>query len=173
MMKKLMISAVLAAVMCLGVQNAQAQEKIALVSLQRALNEVNEGKRIKTTLKKDYESKKKKIDAMKSELDKLSKELDKQKMVLSGDALKDKRKNLQAKFLDLQNKAVAFERELKTKEADSAKKILTALRDIVVDLSNKEGYTLVIENSTETVLFSRSGQDITQKVIAAYNKKNK
>lgn len=172
MYKKLIIFAVLACTLFLsGVSQAKAQEKIALVSLQKALNMVNEGKKAKNMLKKDYEAKKKKIDAMKNELEKLSKDLDKQKMVLSAEALQNKRKALQTKFMDLQNKAATFERELKTKEAESAKKILMALRDIVINISKKEGYTLVIENSTETVLYSSTGIDITPKVIAAYNKK--
>ncbi len=172
MRKRIIISAVLALLFVIGSVNiSYAQEKIALVSLQSALNQVNEGKKAKESLKKEYESKKKKIDAMKSELESMSKKVEKQQMVLSADAMNKKRKELQAKFLDLQNKAATFERELKTKEAESAKKILTSLRNIVVTLSKKEGYTLVIENSAETVLYSKGATDITSKVIAAYNKR--
>lgn len=172
MTKKLIVSCTLAvAILCLLSTQTFAQEKIALVSLQKALNQVNEGKKIKNTLKKEYETKKKKIDAMKLELENLSKDLEKQQMVLSGEALQAKRKNLQEKFIDLQNKAAIFEKELKTKEAQSAQKILNSLRDIVIRISKKQGYTLVIENSTETVLFSKNAEDITSKVIAAYNKR--
>lgn len=151
----------------------RAEGKIALVSLQNALNMVDEGKKAKTMLQKEYEDKKKQIDAMRSELEKLSQDLDKQKMVLSQEALETKRKDLQTKFIDLQNKAMTYERELKTKEAESAQKILMALRDIVTDLSKKESYSLVIENSAQTVLYSTSADDITDKVIAAYNKLHK
>ncbi|MBF0105934.1 MAG: OmpH family outer membrane protein [Deltaproteobacteria bacterium] len=172
MIKKLIpMGLLLMVVMCLPIHKAFAQEKIALVSLQRALNEVEEGKKIKETLKTEYETKKKKIDAMKLELETLSKDLDKQQMVLSGEALQTKRKVLQEKFIDLQNKAALFEKELKTKESENAQRILTTLRDIVIKISTGEGYTLVIENSTETVLFSKNAQDITPQVIAAYNKK--
>lgn len=173
MAKKLILSLLLAVVFVgFAVGGVQAQQKIAVVSLQQALNEVDEGKKIKNELRKEYEDKKSEIDAMKKDLEKLSKDLDKQKMVLSAEALDNKKRDLQTKFIDLQNKAVTFERELKTKEAESAKKILTRLRDIVVALAKKEGYTLVIENSMETVLYSSNAEDITPKVIAAYNKKN-
>lgn len=172
MFKKFISIAVLAIVCVVFSQGkALAQEKIALVSLQMALNEVNEGKRIKTSLQKEYETKKKQIDTMKVELEGLSQDLDKQQMVLSGEALQAKRKELQDKFIDLQNKAAVFEKELKTKESQSAQKILVALRDIVIKLSGEKGYTLVIENSTETVLFSKNAEDITPLVIAEYNKK--
>ena len=119
----------------------------------------------------EYETKKKKIDDMKLELETMSQDLEKQQMVLSADALNIKRKELQTKFLDLQNKAATFERELKTKEAQSAQKILTMLRTIVQEIANKSAYTLVIENSTETILFSKNAKDITTEVIAAYNAK--
>ncbi|MCP5463465.1 MAG: OmpH family outer membrane protein [Deltaproteobacteria bacterium] len=172
MFRKWIVTALVAALMTSAVvSTVQAAEKIALVSLQQALNEVNDGKKAKQKLKKDFESKKKQLDGMKSELEKLSQELDKQKMVLSGEALAQKRQDLQAKFIDLQNKAATYERELKMQEAESAKKILTSLREIVLEISKKEGYTLVIENSTDTVLYASTGEDITPKVIAEYNKK--
>lgn len=169
MFKKVIVATVIG-LMILGVTTkAQAADKIALVSLQRALNEVNDGKKAKEGLKKEYEVKKKQIDDLKTGLEKMSQELESQKMVLSADALGAKKKELQTKLLDLQTKAATFEKELATKESESAKNILTKLRQIVMDLSKKEGYTLVIENTAETVLFSANGEDITPKVISAYN----
>lgn len=148
-----------------------ANEKIALVSLQKALLSVNEGKKIKGDLQAEYETKKKQIDTMKSELEKMRDEIEKQQSVLSQEALKQKSQDLQAKFMDLQNKAATYERELTTKEAENAKRMLLKLRDVVLEISKKEGYTLVLENSTDTVLFSQSGVDITENVITAYNNK--
>lgn len=169
-MKKSVLAALVLGMVAFGTV-ANAAEKIAMVSLQQALNTVNDGKKAKTNLKKEYDVKKKEIDKMKVELEDLGKKLESQKMVLSPEALNEKRKELQTKFMDLQNKAATFERELKTKEAESAKAILLALRDIVLEISKSEGYTLVIENSSDTVLFSANGEDITAKVIAAYNSK--
>lgn len=148
---------------------AHAEDKIGLVSLQRALNEVEEGKRIKAKLKADYEGKKKQIDALKGDLDKLSQDLEKQKMVLSQEALKVKTQELQSKFIDLQNKAATYEKDLKTQEAENAKRMILSLRNIVNDIAKQGGYSLVIENSAETVLFSSNATDLTPNVIAAYN----
>lgn len=150
---------------------AHANEKIALVSLQKALITVNEGKKVKGDLQAEYETKKKQIDAMKTELEKMRADIEKQQSVLSQDALKQKSQDLQAKFMDLQTKASTYERELTSKEAENAKRMLLKLRDVVLEISKNEGYTLVLENSTDTVLFSQSGVDITDKVIAAYNAK--
>lgn len=170
MFKRLVFSGVILTLLLGVVAQANAQEKIALVSLQKALNDVNEGKKAKADLQKNYESKKKQIDSLKAELEKLSQDLEKEQMVLSKDALKTKTQDLQKKYLDLQNKAATYERELKTAEAESANKILTSLRSLVNKVSQQQGYTLVIENSAQTVLFATQAQDITPKIIEAYNK---
>ncbi|MBU0504952.1 MAG: OmpH family outer membrane protein [bacterium] len=173
MTKKIIISLVVTLALVVGFINVSyANEKIALVSLQQALNEVNEGKKAKQGLQKEYETKKKKIDEMKTDLESMSQDLEKQQMVLSAEAMNQKRKELQTKFMDLQNKAATFERELKNKEAQSAQKILNYLRQIVVSVAQTGGYTLVLENSAETVLYSKGAEDITKTVIAEYNKGN-
>ena len=107
---------------------ATAQEKIALVSLQKALNDVNEGKQVKATLKADFDAKQKQLESLKTELKKMRDDLDKQKMVLSEDALKTKAGEMQTKFMDLQNRAVQYENELKKKEAENADRILAHLK---------------------------------------------
>lgn len=174
MMKRFSMAAVvMASLVSLCVSSVvHAADKVALVSLQRALNEVNDGKKAKDALKRDFDAKKKKIDLMKADLEKLSQDLDKQKSVLSGEALQQKKQDLQAKFLDLQNQAVTYERDLKTQESESAQKILTTLRQMVLDMSKTDGYTMVIENSSETVLYSTVAVDITDKLISAYNAKS-
>lgn len=148
-----------------------ADQKIALVSLQKALNMVDDGKKAQDALHKDYEMKKKQLDALKVDLEKMNTDLEGQKAVLSQDAMNAKRKDLQTRFLDLQTKAADYERDLRTKASDTTQKILLALRDIVVEMSKQQNYSLVIENSAETVLYSQDAVDITDQVIAAYNKK--
>lgn len=148
---------------------AHADGKIALVNLQRALNDVDEGKKIKATLKKDFDLKNAEIQKMKTDIESTSKNLESQKMVLSQDAVKTKSQEIQTKFMDLQNKAATYEQDLKKKEAESAKKILDKLQLIVGSLAQKNGYSLVLENSANIVLYSKDTVDITNDVISAYN----
>lgn len=172
-MFKKVTTLVLMTVLCvtLVAKQAHAEEKIALVSLQKALNEVEEGKRAKAKLQKDIDVKKKQIDSLKAEFETMSKQLEKDKTLLSQDAYKTKTQELQTKYLEIQNKASTFERDIRTQELESSQKIILSLRQVVKDISAKDGYTLVIENSAETVLFSKNAEDITTKVIAAFNKK--
>jgi len=173
MFKKIVCVSLFVFLICLISLPSFAEEKIALVSLQRALNEVNEGKQAKANLKKDYESKKLQIDSMKTDFEKETQQLEKERLVLSQDAYKEKAQGLQKKYLDYQNKTAAFLNELRTAEADSAQKIIEALRVLSKKMAMEQGYTLLIENSADTVLFSKSAEDITDKLIADYNKGKK
>lgn len=148
---------------------AVGQEKIALVNLQRALNEVEEGKKAKAAIQADMEAKKKQLDILKEELKKMRDDLEQKKMVLSKEALDKKANEIQTKFLDLQQKAVQYDQELKQKESESVQKILIALKKMVVDVAKNKGFDIVYENSVETVLYTSKGVDITNDVITAYN----
>lgn len=150
---------------------ATAEEKIAIVSLQKALNDVNEGKKAKEKLKKEFAQKKKEIDKEKANLQKEADALQKQGSVLSREAMQSKTQALQKRFMELQTKAANYERELKMAELESANKIIASMRGLIEELAKKGGYTLVLENSTETVLFAPNAKDITKDLIALYNKK--
>jgi len=69
---------------------AAAQTKIGYVDLQRALNEVDEGKAAKALLKKDFEEKQRQLDGKKADFEKLRAEFEKQSVVMSDQAKRDK-----------------------------------------------------------------------------------
>lgn len=148
---------------------AHAEDKVALVSLQKALNGVEEGKKAMATIKADFDAKQKQLETMKAELKKTRDDLEKQKSVLSQEALKAKADEMQGKFMELQQKAMQYEKELKDKENASVSKILASLKSIVGTVAKSKGYTMVYENSADVVLYSANAVDITADVIAAYN----
>src|SRR6266540_4678138 len=76
---------------------ARAEQKIAYVDLQRALNEIEEGKAAKANLKREFDQKQKMLDDKKSEFDRLRGEFEKQAMVMSEQARKDKQSELERK----------------------------------------------------------------------------
>ena len=78
--------------------------KIGYVDLNRALNEVNEGKRAKAKLEADGKAKKQKLEILQNDLKKLKDELEKKRLILSAQALKDKEMVFQQKFVELQKR---------------------------------------------------------------------
>jgi outer membrane protein len=143
---------------------------IGVVDLGRALNEVNEGKKAKANLEKEFKSKKAELENMKNEITKLRSELEKKSHLLSQDAMKEKSQNYQNKFMAYQQKAKAFTEELARKEGESTGKIISKLRTVVVEIAKKDGYTFVLEKSQGGVVYGPTSADITTQVIKRYNK---
>ncbi len=146
-----------------------AEDKIALVSLQRALNEVEEGKKAMATIQGEANAKKRELETLKTNLKKMRDDLEKQKMVLTQDAMQAKAGEIQSKFMELQQKAMQYDQELKKRENESVSRILQRLRDTVIVVAKEKSYDLVFENSAETVIYSTKGVDITPDVIRAFN----
>lgn len=143
--------------------------KFGMVDFQKAINQTEEGKKAEASLNTALAEKKKKFEILKNELEALKQDFDKQRLVLSGPALEDKKQVLQKKLIEVEQTGAGYEQELANKKADSLNKILTGLQTVVRDIGQKEGYTLIFEKSQGGVLFSAGAEDITDRVIKAYN----
>ncbi len=146
-----------------------ASQRFGYVDFQRALNEVEEGKKAKATLKSEFDQKQKQLDAVQNELQAMKNDLDKQRMILSADALKEKEEAYRKKFMELQQKLGSFKEELGMKEAKLTGDILGVVRGIVNSIGEKDNYTMILEKSQDVVLFSQPGSDLTEQVIKTYN----
>ena len=153
-------------------QTAGAENiKIGTVNFQQAINGVEQGKKAKATLKSEFETKQKKLDLQQQELKKMQEDLEKQKAVLSQEALLSKQKSFSDKYLELQKSMAGYRDELMSKESKMTGQILQNLKKIVGEIGQKEGFTLIVENSQETVLFSQAKEDLTNRVVTLYNQK--
>src|SRR4051812_31682615 len=110
------LCSVSAALCGLGFERVAQADKIAIVNIQRAIEESVEGKSAIGSLKGEVERKQKELEGKKDELKKLDDELAKQEAVLKPDALQKKKQELQAKFQQLQETAMRAQRELQEKE---------------------------------------------------------
>lgn len=157
----------------LGRGGAEAAEKIKIgvVNFQRALGEVEQGKKAKATLKSEFDARQKKLDLQQQELKKMQEEMEKQKAVLSQDALMSKQKVFSEKYLQLQKSMASYRDELISKESKLTGQILQNLKKIVGEIGQKEGFALIVENSQETVLFAEVENDLTGRVVSMYNQK--
>src|SRR5512138_1446803 len=81
---------------------ARPEQKFGVVDLQRAMNEVDEGKAAKALLKRDFDEKQKQLDAKKAEFDKLQADLEKQQVVMSDAAKKERAGELDRRARELQ-----------------------------------------------------------------------
>lgn len=149
-----------------GVQSGSL--KLAVVDLNRALNEVPEGKKAKANLESEFQAKKAELTKLENSLKTMRDDLEKQRQVLSQEAMKAKAEDFQKQYMDYQTKAKMYTEELAKKEGESTGKIINKLRTVVESIAAKEGYTYVFEKSQGGVLVGPGGSDITSEVIKQY-----
>jgi outer membrane protein len=148
--------------------HAQAT-KIAVVDLQRAIHETEDGRKAKDKLKKLFESRQQGLDKKQQELKKLKDELDTQKNVLSRDALEGKVESYQKQLVELQQVYVEYQRELAEKEGELTKTIVERMERILRRIGQTDGYTLILERSEAGVIYVPTNLDLTDVVIQRYN----
>jgi outer membrane protein len=148
--------------------HAQAQ-KFAVVDLQRALTEIEEGRKAKTQLKTLFDQRQKTLDKQQEDLRVLKEGIEKQRDVLSREVYAKKVEELQKALAELQTTYMEFQRELASKEADLTKPILERLQRIVKLIGQRDGYALVLERTEAGVVYIPSTYDLTDLVIQRYN----
>lgn len=153
-----------------GEGDAAALSRIGYVDFNRALNEVSDGRRAKQRLKDEFQEKQQKLDRLQSELKNLKDGIDRDRLLVSEDALKRREENYQRKFGELQQRLDSFRVEMASKETNLTQEILTRLRSIVKEMGREEGYLLILERSQDVVLYAPDGGDLTDRVIAAYDR---
>lgn len=151
-------------------RDAHAQAaKIAVVDLQRAINETEDGRKSKDKLKKLFESRQQGLDKKQQDLKKLKDELDQQKNILSRDALETKVESYQKQLAELQQIYVEYQRELAEKEGELTKSIVERMERILRRIGQTDGYSMIVERGEAGVIYVPTNLDLTDVVIQRYN----
>jgi len=148
---------------------AEPSVKIAVVDMQRALHETEDGRKAKATLKRVFDERQKTLDKQQNDLKALKESLDKQHDVLTPAVLTKKQEELQKAFTELQTTYMEFQRELQAKEGELTKDIIERMQRIMRRVGQTEGYTLIMERNESGVLFVPSNYDLTDVLIQRYN----
>ncbi len=143
--------------------------KIAVVDMQRAMNDTEDGRKAKGNLKKLFEERQKQLDKAQNDLKSMKDSLEKQRDVLSRDVLAKKLEEYQKAFAELQQTYMEFQRELGSKEGELTKDIVERMQRIVRHIGQAEGYTLILERNEAGVIYTPSTYDLTDVLIARYN----
>ena len=143
--------------------------RIAVVDLQRALNETEDGRQAKARLKRLFKRRQQALDKRQTELKALKTEIEAQKNVLSREALQKRVEAYQKAFIELQSTYVEYQRELASKEAQLTREIIARMERILRRIGQSEGYTLIVERNEGGVVWVPSNLDVTDLVIQRYN----
>ena len=148
---------------------ARAEVKLGFVDLQRALNEVEEGKTAKAALKHDFDEKQKQLDGKKAEFEKLKTEFEKQSVVLADQAKREKAADLDRKALELQQFFVQLQKDLSERERDMTRGIFEKMAAIVREIAEAEGFSMVLERTDAGLVYAQTSLDLTNELIRKYN----
>ncbi len=150
-----------------------ADVKIGYVDLQKALNTSEAGKAAKDRITKKVKEYEGTIDSRQKELKKLKDDLEKQGMLLSEEARGAKERDYQQKVKEFQRFTKDIQEELQQKDADFTKQILEELFKVIKEVGEKEGYTLILEQSESSILYADEKVNLTDKVIKSFDAKKK
>jgi outer membrane protein len=167
-----LLAAVIAAPIALApVHSALAEvpkvRKLAMVDMQRVLNETKAGKAARKKLESSSKSKQAKFDKKREKLETEAAKL----QSLSGNELAAAQEGLQRDSMELQNMLMALEQELSTQQQKLLETMYSNSQEIVEDMAKDKGLDLVLVRDPMTVIYVKEGLDITADVVKQYDKK--
>lgn len=161
------VSLLVALALAIGAPRLYAQVRFAVVDMQRALLDTNDGRRAKAQLKKLFEARQEQLNSRQEALKRMKEDIEKQKNVISREALEKRMTEYQAEFVKLQQNYLEYQQELAQKEAELTKSILVNLQQIVSHIGDSGEYDAILDQGA--VVWARTQYDITGQVIREYN----
>jgi outer membrane protein len=141
--------------------------RVAVVDVQRAMMQTEDGLRVQATLKKEFDKKQQELNKKQADLQKQKEDIDKQAKVLSKDAYEKKLGDLQKQMMELQSLFVDYNKELEKQQKEKTEPIFEKIMAIVKRIATTENFDLVVDKTT--VAYVRTDLDLTDKAIQMYN----
>jgi outer membrane protein len=161
------LATVLAAVLVAGTSLAEGI-RVAVIDVNKILNESEAGQAAKKKMEGRYEEIKKAIEAKQEEAKKLKDDIDKQKVMLGKEKLKEKEDALQAKVNELRQLTQDGEKEMQARQGELTRDVLKIVEVQLDTVVKAEKLDLVLERSAGVVHFADS-LDITRRVLDLVN----
>ena len=144
--------------------------KIGLIDMQKFQQESVAFQKVKLGLEKKFATLKKKLDTEKRQITELEEELKKQSLMLSLDAKEDKQRDLEKKKRYYKYLYNELTQEMRDAEQDAKRMVAKDIEKIVGKIGEEGGYTIILEKGTIGLVYYKDSIDITDKVIAIYDK---
>jgi outer membrane protein len=145
--------------------------KVAIINIQAAIANTNEGQRDLDALQKKFEPKQIELKSLSDEVDSLKKQLAAQTEKLNDDERNRRVQAIEAKQKTLQRNLEDAQNEYQTQSNEIAQRIGGKLMQSLDNYAKQNGYAVVIDVSSQQspVLWAATQVDITKPVIDAYN----
>ena len=149
------------------VMAATAPVKIGVIDTQKILRESKAAKAAQSVFMKELEAKRAVYQAKEKEIKSLDDELKNQNIKLSAEIRKEKTEKLAQEVKEIKRLGTDMEEELKKKEVELTRRLLSEIAQIVRTFSKKEHYTVIFEKGS--VIVADDAVDITDRIIKLYD----
>ncbi len=161
----------LGALFALGVSllasSASAETKAAVVDVQHAVMQTEDGIRAQATLKKLFDKRQQELDGKQVELQRTREDIERQSRVLSREALEKRMEDWQRRMVELQTVFVDYNKELQKKQGELTAPILKKMMTIVSRVAKRKDFDLVLDK--QAVPYARQDLDLTDEIVQLYN----
>ena len=158
------------AILLLGSATAFAEDtKLGFVDMQRALNETDDGKKAKASLKKVFDQKQKELDEQQAALKKDVEDLDKKRTLLPPEQVREKEAELQTRMQKVQQTYLRHQQDLQAKEQEATGKIFERMNKILGKIALAENFTMILDKGQGGIVFAKPHLDLTNDLIRRYN----
>ncbi|MBI5575864.1 MAG: OmpH family outer membrane protein [Deltaproteobacteria bacterium] len=144
--------------------------KVAVIDVNKILNESEAGKTAKKKIESRYEELKKKVEEKQEEAKKIKDEIDKQKIILGKEKLKEKEDALNGKIAELRQLTQEAEKEMQSRQGELTQEVLKSVKAQLDKFVGKEKIDLVLDQTQGGVVHFSPSLDITAKVLELVNK---
>ncbi|MFH0809325.1 MAG: OmpH family outer membrane protein [Pseudomonadota bacterium] len=151
---------------------AAAEGKVGIVDIQRAVSETDAGKRELQKLDERVKKMQAEIDSKKKAVEKAQVDLKTQGSVLSAEAVRDKKREIERQNQDLTTMAQDYQEDLAQAQQATLAPLLKGLADVIEKMGQEQGFSVILERQAGVVFFTPA-MDVTAAVVKAYNEKNK
>lgn len=146
---------------------ASAEQKVAVVDVQRAVASTEDGLRAQATLKKLFDNRQQELNKKQVDLQRQREEIDKQAKALPKDALEKRVNEWQKQMMELQQIFVDYNKELEKKQKELTDPVFERVMGVIKRLATNESVDVILDKAT--VAYVRTDLDLTDKCIQLYN----
>lgn len=157
-----------AAMFTVGISGNAFAERMAIVDMQRAVENTTEGKSALANLKAEFDRKQKELKQKQEEIQKMSEDLQKQESVLKPDAFQKRRQELAQKYQQFQETVMRTDQDFQQRQLQATQPIQQKVVSAISQIAARDKFTLILR--AEAVVWpQQSEMDITNEVIRKAN----
>jgi outer membrane protein len=145
--------------------------KIAIVNIQEAIANTNEGKKELDALQQKFTPKQNELKSQNDEVEGLKKKLQTDSDKLSEDTRNTRVKEIEVKQKALQRNFEDAQNEFQQAEQEVVNRLGKKMLDVLEKYAKNNGYAMVLDvsNPQTPVLYASPGANITKELVDAYN----